>query len=148
MQERFEELSTTTTTQDKQEKTKHAKVLPPMLGISTRQDKTTTTNSMGGYNLHAPSSFFRLPTTSTLNPFENAFAKVLKAPTSKAKENQTKLLLVPAAMRHASLGLVAFQREIVERARGRAHARSGGFGLDLRRLFCHDGHFLVDDHAA
>ena len=118
-----------------------------MLGISTRQDKTTT-NSMGGYNLHAPSSFFRLPTTSTLNPFGNAFAKVLKAPTSKAKENQTKLLLVPAAMRHASLGLVAFQREIVERARGRAHARSGGFGLDLRRLFCHDGHFLVDDHAA
>jgi hypothetical protein len=46
---------------------------------------------------------------------------------------------------HASLGLVAFHRKIVEWAGRRAHAWSGGFGLDLGWLFGHDGHFLVDD---
>jgi hypothetical protein len=46
---------------------------------------------------------------------------------------------------HASLGLVAFHGEVVERAGRRAHAWSGGFGLDLGWLFGHDGHFLVDD---
>ena len=148
MQERFDELSTTT--QDKQEKTKHAKTAA---AYARNFDKTRQDNNKlnGGYNLHAPSSFFS-PSNRLHSPLsirsEMHLQKSSKAPTSKAKETQTKLLLVPAAMRHASLGLVAFQREIVERARGRAHARSGGFGLDLRRLFCHDGHFLVDDHAA
>lgn len=46
-------------------------------------------------------------------------------------------------MRHASLGLIVLNGEVVERAGGCAHAWSGGFGLDLGRLFGHDRHLLV-----
>jgi hypothetical protein len=124
---------------------------------STRQQQQQQTQ-WGGiifmlHRLFSPSNLHLHTSSST--SFENASVKVLKAPTSKAtKTRQDKnSFLLPTALqahqrRQSSLGLVAFQREIVERARSRAHARSGGFGLDLRRLFCHDGHFLVDDDAA
>ena len=45
--------------------------------------------------------------------------------------------------RDASLGLIVLDGEVVERAGGRAHAWSGSFGLNLRRLFGHDRHLLV-----
>jgi hypothetical protein len=123
-----------------------------MLEIPTKtREENTVTVQWGGiiFMLHRLRAV-RPPPPSLSTSFENAFAEDHKTPQAKPK----KKLLSPSAnvqahqRRHTSLGLVAFQRKIVERARSRAHARSGGFGLDLWRLFCHDGHLLVDNSGA
>lgn len=99
--------------------------------------------------------------TFRINFVQNALAKksskALKAfklhkskEKKKRKHNNSPAAAAPVQAdnrRHANLGLVAFQGEIVQRTGSRAHARSGGFGLDLWRLLGHYRHFLVDDRG-
>jgi hypothetical protein len=113
-----------------------------------------------GYNLHAPTSTIAIAIARHHNSLPSQEIECIEKKKESHKKNKHARSIhthkplppsrLPAAVHtfqreHASLGLVAFHGEVVERAGRRAHAWSGGFGLDLGRLFGHDGHFLVDD---